>query len=244
MLIEIKRNVTDEVIFSHDQEDNSLKITLEVAVKARAYLVGANLAGANLRGAYLDGAHLDDAYLYGAYLSGANLAGANLRGAYLDGAHLAGAYLAGANLDGAYLVGANLDGANLARANLARANLAGANLARANLDGANLARANLDGANLVGANLARATYGIATLKNGLLQLLGKYWPVYIFDAHIKIGCQMHSTTDWDSFTDDQISNMASNAMEFWKENKEMIMTAAKTHQKLADEVGEEKTEVA
>jgi hypothetical protein len=184
MLIEIKRNVTDEVIFSHDQEDNSLKITLEVAVKARAYLVGANLGGANLGRAYLVGANLG-----------------------------------GANLGGAYLVGANLDGANL--------------------DGANL-----DGAYLVGANLVGATYGIATLKNGLLQLLGKYWPVYIFDAHIKIGCQMHSTTDWDSFTDDQISNMASNAMEFWQENKEMIVTAAKTHQKPADDTGEEKTEVA
>lgn len=46
MLIEIKRNVTDEVIFSHDQEDNSLKITLEVAVKDGAYLDGAYLDGA------------------------------------------------------------------------------------------------------------------------------------------------------------------------------------------------------
>jgi hypothetical protein len=194
MLIEIKRNVTDEVIFSHDQEDNSLKITLEVAVKARANLRGANLVGANLVGANL--------------------------------------------------VGANLDGANLSGANLFGADLFGADLYGANLSVANLSRANLSVANLSGANLYGATYGIATLKNGLLQLLGKYWPVYIFDAHIKIGCQMHSTTDWDSFTDDQISTMASNAMEFWQENKEMIMTAAKTHQKPADDTGEEKTEVA
>jgi hypothetical protein len=173
MLIEIKRNVTDEVIFSHDQEDNSLKITLEVAVKARAYLAGADLYGADL---------------YGANLSGANLSGANL----------------------------------------SRANLYGADLSGANLSGADLY-----GADLSGANLSRATYGIATLKNGLLQLLGKYWPVYIFDAHIKIGCQFHSTEEWGSFTDDQISTMARNAMEFWIENKEMIMTAAKAHQKTA-----------
>jgi uncharacterized protein YjbI with pentapeptide repeats len=224
MLIEIKRNVTDEVIFSHDQEDNSLKITLEVAVKARAYLACANLARAYLARAYLACAYLADAYLARAYL--------------------AGAYLAGAYLDGANLADANLADANLAGANLAGANLVGANLAGANLAGANLVGANLDGANLAGAYLDGATYGIATLKNGLLQLLGKYWPVYIFDAHIKIGCQMHSTTDWDSFTDDQISTMASNAMEFWKENKEMIMTVAKAHQKPADDTGEEKTEVA
>jgi uncharacterized protein YjbI with pentapeptide repeats len=193
MLIEIKRNVTDEVIFSHDQEDNSLKITLEVAVKARAYLAGADLYGADL---------------YGANLSGANLSGANLSRANLYGADLSGANLSGANLYGANLYGADLSGADLSGADLY-------------------------GADLSGANLSRATYGIATLKNGLLQLLGKYWPVYIFDAHIKIGCQFHSTEEWGSFTDDQISTMARNAMEFWIENKEMIMTAAKAHQKTA-----------
>jgi uncharacterized protein YjbI with pentapeptide repeats len=79
----------------------TIKETLEAAVKGGAYLDGANLRGANLRGANLDGAYLD----------GANLRGANLRGAYLRGAYLRGAYLRGANLDGAYLDGANLDGA-------------------------------------------------------------------------------------------------------------------------------------
>ena len=89
MKIEIKHRYTGSVLFSHEAEENSLKITLEMAVKARA----------NPTDAYLAGAYLVDANLAGAYLDGANLAGA-----YLDGANLAGAYL-----DGAYLTGAKIE---------------------------------------------------------------------------------------------------------------------------------------
>jgi uncharacterized protein YjbI with pentapeptide repeats len=234
MVIEIKNRFSGSVIFSHEQEGNTIKIALELALKSRANLYGANLSGANLYGANLSRADLSGANLYGANLSRADLSGANLYGANLSRADLSGANLYGANLYGADLYGANLYGANLSRADLSGANLYGADLYGANLYGANL----------YGANLYGATYGIATLKNGLLQLLGKYWPVYIFDAHIKIGCQFHSTEEWDSFTDDQISNMAGNALEFWKENKEIILMLAKHHQKLADEVGEEKTKTA
>jgi len=104
MKIEIKCRFDGSVLFSHEAENNSIKLTLEAAVSAGAYLARANLDGANL--------------------AGANLAGANLARAYLDGANLAGANLAGANLAGANLAGAYLDGANLAGANLAGANLA------------------------------------------------------------------------------------------------------------------------
>ncbi|MGZ5053409.1 MAG: pentapeptide repeat-containing protein [Methylobacter sp.] len=180
MKIEIKNRFSGEVIFSHEQEENSIKITLEMARNARANLSCANLSCANLDGANLDGASLD-----GAYLSRANLARANLSCAYLAGA-----------------------------------NLAGANLARANL-----ARANLDGAYLDGA-----TYGVATLAKGLLQLLGLSWPVLIFDSHIKIGCQFHSTEEWSEFDDDKIKSMSGGALEFWNKNKSMILAMAANHQ--------------
>ena len=80
MKIEIKSRFSGSVLFSHDREENTIKITLEAAVVARANLVGANLVGANLDGAYLDGAYLDGAYLGGANLVGAYLGGANLVG--------------------------------------------------------------------------------------------------------------------------------------------------------------------
>ena len=99
--IEIK-SIFDKVLFELEKENNTIKETLEEAVKR----------GANLAGAYLVGANLVDAYLAGAYLVDANLAGAYLEGAYLVDANLVGANLAGANLVGANLVGANLEGGN------------------------------------------------------------------------------------------------------------------------------------
>ena len=120
-----------------------------------------------------------------------------------------------ANLAGAYLADANLAGANLAGANLAGANLAGANLAGAYLADANLAGANLAGANLAGAKwrdgitITRAPIQVGNLENG--------WPVSILDAHMEIGCELHTFTEWRAFTDKEILKMNSkSALVFWR----------------------------
>jgi len=118
MKIEINCRFTGKVLFTHEAEGNTIKLTLEAAVSARANLAGAYLARANLAGANLDGAYLDGANLAGAYLDGANLDGANLDGANLDGAYLDGAYLAGAYLARAYLAGEKLTKAPLSLLNL------------------------------------------------------------------------------------------------------------------------------
>ena len=94
----IKNRWTGSILFEYEKEDNTLKKTVEEAVRA-----GANLTGANLAGAYLEGANLTGANLKGANLTGANLKGANLAGANLTGANLVGAYLKGAYLEGAYI---------------------------------------------------------------------------------------------------------------------------------------------
>jgi len=88
--IEIK-TIGGSILFSLEKEYNTIRQTLEKAVKEGAYLIGANLEGADLIGANL----------IGAYLEGAYLIGANLRGAYLRGANLEGANLRDANLEGA-----------------------------------------------------------------------------------------------------------------------------------------------
>ena len=56
MKLEIKNRCTGAVIFSHDCEDNSIKITLVVAIASRVNLIGANLSGADLSYANLSGA--------------------------------------------------------------------------------------------------------------------------------------------------------------------------------------------
>ena len=166
--------------------------------------VRADLARANLARAYLAGADLDHANLAGAYLTGANLAGANLDHADLDHANLTGANLAGVNLADAYLTGANLAGAYLAGANLARADLAGA-------------KWDADGV-------------IKTTLNPVM-FNGATWPVMVFDRHIKIGCQVHTTEEWRGFSDREIARMDPHgALTFWEQWKTVILAMADAHQ--------------
>jgi uncharacterized protein YjbI with pentapeptide repeats len=118
MKIEIKNRFTGSVIFSHEQEYNSIKITLKAAISCDA-----NLCDADLRGADLCGANLCDADLRGANLCDADLRGADLRGANLCDANLCDANLRGANLCDANLRGANLFGDKLTKTPLFLFNL-------------------------------------------------------------------------------------------------------------------------
>jgi len=121
---------------------------------------------------------------------------------------------AGANLDRAYLAGANLDGANLAHASLDGAYLAGANLDRANLAGANL-----DGANLDGELLTRAPISLANLQ----------WDILITNNYMRIGCQRHTHAEWSSFGDDDIADMASPSLYFWRTWKTPLLSMCGTY---------------
>ena len=116
--IEIKNRFTGKIIFEFSKENNTIKDTVEEAVKNKI----------SLNGASLDGASLDHASLYGASLYGASL----------DRASLYGASLIGASLDRASLIGASLDRASLNGASLDRASLIGASLDGASLIGASL----------------------------------------------------------------------------------------------------------
>ena len=78
MKLSILSRFSASVIFEFEAEENSLKITLQAAVKACANLYGADLGGADLRGANLGGADLRGADLRGADLYGADLDGEKL----------------------------------------------------------------------------------------------------------------------------------------------------------------------
>ena len=142
---------TGNLLFEYSCQDNTIKKTLEEAVKKGANLESADLRGANLesadlRNVYLEGAILKDTNLIntnlgGAYLGNTNLENSDLRGAYLGDVILENAYLGNTNLKGAILGGADLEGAILEGANLKGAILGGINL-----EGVNLRNANLKGA--------------------------------------------------------------------------------------------------
>ena len=80
-----------KTLFADNAE--SLRETLENAVRQGVNLKSANLTFANLEGANLEGANLTFAKLKDANLKGANLEFANLKDANLEGANLEGANL-------------------------------------------------------------------------------------------------------------------------------------------------------
>ena len=131
--IQIKNRWTGSILFEYEKENNTMKDTLQEAVKIginlrNAFLIGADLSGIDLGGIDLGGINLREACLRGAYLvdtnlADANLVDANLKGAYLVGACLRGAYLRGAYLRGAYLVGTDLGDNNLRGTNFRGVNL-------------------------------------------------------------------------------------------------------------------------
>jgi len=153
----------------------------------------------------------------------ANLGDANLRGAYLSGANLRGANLSDANLSGAYLSGADLSGADLRGANLRGADLRDAYLSGADLSGADLRGADLRGAYLFDEKITKP----------VTQLLTEIWPVIIGETKIKIGCQLHTIAEWQSFDDDEIAGMANAALDWWRVWKAPIMEICKATGKLS-----------
>ncbi len=120
--IQIK-STSGDVLYEHTCEENSVKKTVETAVKNKVPLRDADLSGAYLRfadlsGAYLRFADLSDADLRFADLSDADLRDADLRGAVLSDADLRDADLRGAVLRKADLRDADLRGAVLRKADL------------------------------------------------------------------------------------------------------------------------------
>ena len=100
MRIEIKNRYTNEVIFTHECEDNTIKKTVEEALKNNADLSDADLWNANLSNADLSNADLRNANLSNADLSNADLSNADLWNADLSNANLRNANLENAkNLD-------------------------------------------------------------------------------------------------------------------------------------------------
>ncbi len=117
------KSVFGKVLFEFEKENNTIKDTLEEAIKRSANLSFANLSFANL--SYAD---LRSANLRYANLSYADLRSANLRSANLSYANLSFANLSFANLSSADLRSANLSYANLSYADLRSANLRYADL--------------------------------------------------------------------------------------------------------------------
>ena len=136
--------------------------------------------------------------LYKGYFNGVDLRGAHLRGVDFTGANLRGAYLQGADLHGA---------------NLYKVDLRGVDFRDADLCGANLWDADIRGARFSNTDKFYHTP----------------WDFcHIQKDNIRIGCQNHSTESWANAPDDIINSMDSDALAWWKLNKEVVLGIARS----------------
>lgn len=168
MKIEIKHRFTDDVIYSHECENNIVKRTLMKACRANVDLRDANLSHADLH--YSDLSLID--------LRGADLNGSNLRGSNIYSADMRGADLRCADLRGTMLHDVDLRGANLQN----------------------------------------------TIGNGrqIKTIQTNRWTIVMTKKVMAIGCEQHTYKKWMKFTDEQISEMDDEALEFWKNWKNII----------------------
>jgi len=120
-----------------------------------------------------------------------------------------------------------LEEINLTYIDMSVANLRGADLSGADLRYVDLSGANLSGADLRYVDLSGADLRYVDLSGAAMVIYGMKWAVQITKNHITIGCQSHSLDAWINFNDKEISSMHSNALEFWKENKEFIINRCK-----------------
>ena len=121
----------------------------------------------------------------------------------------------------------DLSGTNLSGANLSGTNLKFANLKFANLSGANLSGANLKFANLSDADLR---YCIGNTREVKSLQIGTYLISYTKDI-LNIGCQSHTLDKWKNFLDDDILYMdGERALEWWRLNKDIIITLVSREQ--------------
>ena len=131
---------------------------------------------------------------------------------------------------------ANLRSADLRSANLSYASLSSANLRYADLSYADLRSADLSYADLRSANLSYASlsftiiYGEKITKKPI-QLYGLKYEVMILEKQIKIGCELHDAKDWGKFKDLRISKMSSDAVDWWKIHKPIILGLHEEHVK-------------
>ena len=68
----------------------------------------------------------------------------------------------------------------------------------------------------------------------LLSLNGLRWPVSTDGKSIQIGCQHHSVDEWRAFDDRVIAKMDSDALDFWKAHKEVVLGLAEVRRLMGE----------
>ena len=209
-----------------------------------ADLTNANLTYANLTGVNLSHANLDDAFLNGALLTEANLYGATLKGADLIYTDVTRTNFIRANLTEAHITRLVLSGSNCSydifdKTVIACSSITRCDFSHASLNGTTIYHTIMVANIFTGANLTGMTYNDNSTTIPPLVIDTNEWIVIISDTKMNIGCQSFLIKRWERFNDTAISKLHPDALTFWKQWKEPLLTLAKHHQKLVKEAKNE-----
>ena len=109
------------------------------------------------------------------------------------------------------------------RADLSGAYLSGAYLRGADLSDAYLRRADLWDADLSGADLSCADlWDVTGNKKEIFTFQTNKYTVVICQDRIQIGCKNFSQSEWFNFSDDEITEMDSGALDWWCTHKQHV----------------------
>ena len=94
--------------------------------------------------------------------------------------------------------------------------------------GADLRCADLSGAYLRGADLRGAKYADFEINKTPILISNLKYEIIIFDNHLKLGCELHTHSQWSKFTQKKIIEMdGKDALKWWKQWKEPLLQMCK-----------------
>lgn len=97
MLIQIKNKTNNSIIFQHDEDNNTLKKTLELAVSQNVNLTNADLKFSDLQGATLSGGNFTSADFLYSNMKNCSLTNCNFSNVIFKFVNLNGADMSNSN---------------------------------------------------------------------------------------------------------------------------------------------------
>lgn len=255
--VKLYRKDEDSAFFEYSAMNNNVAITIKEAVNRGVKLDYLTLddtdlsnltllaAGGSFRGARFSKVNLNHADFTRSSFIGAEFIDCKMNGAWFNHANLSRVTMSKVEAEEASFWEANLMDSTIVNSQLGRSRFSWGRLDGARLLGCDLSHTQFIGATLVGCDLYEsciygvrlrqalltgARYGKAKMENGVLTLGDLGFMVHIFDRHIRVGCKLFSTREWENFTDDELSVMWPSALSFATKYKDYILRVAKAHQ--------------